>query len=100
MPGPKAQAEIMQATSLPYRKYELTWRYVPALVCSSLLNDLAVWRSTMSDTYRRSAARKRALMQFFAPLSGHHERHVNTLVALICGLAGGRWAPLSTIAAP
>ena len=52
----------------------------------------------MSDTYRRSAAIKRALMQFFAPLSGHHERHVNTLVALICGLAGGQCAHLATIA--
>ena len=52
----------------------------------------------MSDTYRRYAAIKRALMQFFPPLTGHRERHVNTLVALICGLAGGQSAHLSTIA--
>ena len=52
----------------------------------------------MSDTYRRYAAIQRALMQFFPPLTGHRERHLNTLVALICGLAGGQSAHLSTIA--
>ena len=53
----------------------------------------------MSDTYRRYAAIKRALMQFYQPhLSGHRERHLNTLVALICGLAGGQRAHLATIA--
>ncbi len=52
----------------------------------------------MSDTYRRYAAIKRALMQCFPPLTGHRERHLNTLVALICGLAGGHRAHLSTIA--
>jgi Transposase DDE domain len=52
----------------------------------------------MSDTYRRYAAIERALMQFFPPLTGHRERHLNTLVALICGLAGGQSAHLSTIA--
>ncbi len=53
----------------------------------------------MSDTYRRYAAIKQALMQFYQPRpTGHQERHLNTLVALICGLAGGQCAHLSTIA--
>lgn len=53
----------------------------------------------MSDTYRRYRAIKQGLMQFFQPQpTGHRERHLNTLVALICGLAGGRHAHLSTIA--
>jgi hypothetical protein len=53
----------------------------------------------MSDTYRRYAAIKRAIMQFYGPrLTGHRERHFNTLAALICGLAGGQRAHLSTIA--
>ena len=60
-------------------------------------NDLSVWRSTMSDTYRRYRAIKQNLMQFYQPrLSGHQERHLNTLVALICGLAGGHHAHLSS----
>ncbi len=53
----------------------------------------------MSDTYRRYAAIKRSLMQFYQPRpTGHRERHLNTLVAMICGLAGGQRAHLSTIA--
>ena len=52
----------------------------------------------MSDTYRRYAAIKQGLLQFFPPLTGHRERHLNTLVAMICGLAGGQRAHLSTIA--
>jgi hypothetical protein len=52
----------------------------------------------MRDTYRRSAAIQRSLMQFFPRLTGHRERHLNTLVALICGLAGGQRAHVSTIA--
>jgi DDE family transposase len=53
----------------------------------------------MSDTYRRYGAIKRAIMQFYRPHpSGQREQHLNTLVALICGLAGGRHAHLSTIA--
>ena len=53
----------------------------------------------MSDTYRRYAAIKQGLMQFYQPRpSGHRERHLNTLVALICGLAGGQCAHLPTIA--
>ena len=52
----------------------------------------------MSDTYRRYGAIKQALMQYFPPLSGHRERHFNTLAALICGLVGARCAHLSAIA--
>ena len=53
----------------------------------------------MSDTYRRYRAIKQAIMQFYRPQpSGHQERHFNTLVALICGLAGGQRADLPTIA--
>ncbi len=53
----------------------------------------------MSDTYRRHRAIKQSLLQFYQPRpSGHRERHLNTLVALICGLAGGQRAHLSTIA--
>ncbi len=53
----------------------------------------------MSDTYRRYRAIKQALMQFYhRPFSSHQERHFHTLVALICGLAGGHSAHLSTIA--
>jgi hypothetical protein len=53
----------------------------------------------MSDTYRRYRAIKRAIMQFYQPRpSGQREKHLNTLVALICGLAGGRHAHLSVIA--
>jgi hypothetical protein len=38
-------------------------------------------------------------MQFYHPQpTGHQERHLNTLVALICGLTGGQRAHLSTIA--
>ena len=53
----------------------------------------------MTDTYRRYAAIKQALMQFFHPRpTGHREQHLNTLVALICGLTGGQRAQRSTIA--
>ncbi len=53
----------------------------------------------MSDTYHRYHAIKQGLMQFYQPRpTGHRERHFNTLVALICGLAGGQRAHLSTIA--
>ena len=53
----------------------------------------------MSDTYRRYRAIKRALMQFYQPQpTGHREKHLNTLVALICGLVGGKSAHLSSIA--
>ncbi len=53
----------------------------------------------MSDTYRRYRAIKQGLMQFYQPHpTGHQERHLNTLVALICGLTGGQRAHLATIA--
>jgi hypothetical protein len=53
----------------------------------------------MSDTHRRHRAIKQAIMQFYHPQpTGHRERHFNTLTALICGLAGGQRAHLSTIA--
>src|SRR5687767_12906878 len=53
----------------------------------------------MSDTYRRYRAIKQGLVQFFHPQpTGHRERHLNTLVAMICGLTGGHQAHLSTIA--
>jgi len=53
----------------------------------------------MSDTYRRYRAIKQGLMQYYQPQpTGHRARHLNTLVALICGLAGGQRAQLSTIA--
>ncbi len=44
----------------------------------------------MSDTYRRYGAIKRALEQCFPPLTGHRAQHFNTLIALICGIVGGR----------
>lgn len=53
----------------------------------------------MSDTYRRYRAIKHALMQFFQPRpTGHREKHLNTLVALICGLVGAKHAHLPMIA--
>jgi hypothetical protein len=53
----------------------------------------------MSDTYRRHRAIKQGIMQFFQPRpTGHRERHLNTLVAMICGLVGGQSAHLSTMA--
>src|SRR5690242_10314327 len=53
----------------------------------------------MSDAHRRYRAIKDALLQCFAaPPTGHQEKHLHTLVALICGLVGGRHAHLATIA--
>jgi len=53
----------------------------------------------MSDTSRRYRAIKQGLMQFYQPRpTGHRDQHLNTLVALICGLIGGQHAHLSTIA--
>jgi len=53
----------------------------------------------MSDTYRRYRAIKQGIMQFYQPgPTGHREKHLNTLVALICGLTGGKHAHLPTIA--
>lgn len=53
----------------------------------------------MSDTFRRYSSIKRELMRLFTPRTrSHREKHLNTLAALICGLAGGQRAHLSTIA--
>ncbi len=53
----------------------------------------------MRDAYRRYAAIQQARMQFYQPRpTGHRERHVNTLIAMICGLTGGQRASLSTMA--
>ena len=53
----------------------------------------------MSDTYRRYRAIKQGIMQFYQPRpTGHREKHLNTLAALICGLTGGKHAHLPTIA--
>lgn len=52
----------------------------------------------MNDTYLRYRAIKQGIMQFYQPQpSGHQARHLDILVALICGLAGGRHAHLATI---
>src|SRR6266487_5619198 len=62
-------------------------------------NRFQLGEAPMSDTYRRYRAIKRAIMQFYQPRpTGHREKHLNTLCALICGLAGGKHAHLPTIA--
>jgi len=52
----------------------------------------------MSDTYRRYRAIRTALVQCLGPLRGHKMRHLNTLVALICGIVGARHVHLGKIA--
>ena len=52
----------------------------------------------MSDAHRRYRSIKRALWQCFGPLKGHQMRHLNTLVALICGIVGARHVHLSKVA--
>ena len=53
----------------------------------------------MSDTSRRYRAIKQALLQCYQPRpTGHREQHLNTLVAMICGLIGGKHAHLPMIA--
>jgi hypothetical protein len=53
----------------------------------------------MSDTYRRYRAIKDALMQLFPSRpTGHTERHINTLAALMCGIAGSRHTQTPKIA--
>src|SRR4028119_584337 len=52
----------------------------------------------MSDTYRRYFAIHRSLLQLYPSRpTGHHARHLHTLVAMITGLVGGQRAHLSTI---
>src|SRR6187455_2361491 len=54
---------------------------------------------TMSDTHRRYRAIKRALLQTLpARRNSHHEQHLNTLAALICGIVGAQHTPLPKIA--
>ena len=49
--------------------------------------------------YRRYRAIKQGLLQFYQPRpTGHRERDLNTLVAMICGLASAQRAHLSTMA--
>lgn len=53
----------------------------------------------MNDTHRRYRAIKQAIMQFYQPRpQGHREKHLNTLVALICGLVGSKSSHLPAIA--
>ena len=62
-------------------------------------NSLPIRRSVRSDTYRRYRAINQAIKQFYHPRpQGHREQHLNTLVALICGLRGGKHAHLPIIA--
>jgi len=53
----------------------------------------------MSDTYRRYRAIKQTIMQLYPQQpKGHQEKHINTLVALICGIIGSRHVHTSKIA--
>lgn len=53
----------------------------------------------MNDTHRRYRAIKQGSMQCYQPRpTGHREKHLNTLAALICGLVGSKHAHLSSIA--
>ena len=53
----------------------------------------------MSDTYRCYRAIKDALLQLFPSRpTGHRERHVNTLAALMCGIVGSRHTQTPRIA--
>jgi len=53
----------------------------------------------MSDTHRRYRAIKRALLQTLpARRNSHHEKHLNTLAALICGIVGAQHTQLPKIA--
>jgi len=54
---------------------------------------------TMSDTHRRYRAIKRALLQTLpARRNSHHQKHLNTLAALICGIVGAQHTQLPKIA--
>jgi len=54
---------------------------------------------TMSDTHRRYRAIKRALLQTLpARRNSHHEKHINTLAALICGIVGAQHTQVPKIA--
>src|SRR5438874_11565500 len=69
------------------------------MVCFSSQSTFQSRGAPMSDTHRRYRAIKQAIMQFYQPRpTGHREKHLNTLCALICGLTGGKHAHLPTIA--
>lgn len=53
----------------------------------------------MSDTHRRYRAIKRALLQTLpARRNSHHEKAINTLAALICGIVGAQHTQLPKVA--
>jgi len=53
----------------------------------------------MSDTYRRYRAIKQSLLQALPThTSGHREKYLNTLAALICGIVGAQHTQLPKIA--
>src|SRR5262245_18463277 len=53
----------------------------------------------MSDTYRRYRAIQQGILQFYQPRpTGHRQKHLHTLAALISGQVGGKHAHLSSIA--
>ena len=53
----------------------------------------------MSDTHRRYRAIKQALLQTLpARPNSHHEKHLNTLAAVICGIVGAQHTQLPKIA--
>lgn len=52
----------------------------------------------ISETYYQYCATKTDLMQCLGPSEGHRMRHLNTLVALICGIVGARHVHLSKVA--
>jgi hypothetical protein len=53
----------------------------------------------MSDTHRRYRAIKRALLQVLpARRNSHHEKAINTLAALICGIVGAQHTQLPKVA--
>jgi Transposase DDE domain len=55
--------------------------------------------ASMSDTHRRYRAIKRTLMQTLpARPNSHHEKALNTLAALICGIVGAQHTQLPKIA--
>ena len=98
-PGPEVYPWGYPHMLTTVEKHEQKQGYISPLVCSSVVYDLSVRRSTMSDTYRRYRAIKQGLMQFYQPHpSGHQECHLNSLVGLICGLPGSQRAHLSSIA--
>ena len=52
----------------------------------------------MSDNHRRYCAIKKALTQLCPHLKGNKARHLNTLIAMICGIVGSQQTQLPDIA--